>query len=296
MGKIKLCMPYFNEDLVASICIHEAQKWVDEIHITEFDRSFKYTSHPYEFKHQNEEKVFYHPMHSVGKYLKPRKYIPHVRIHPITHWMKHTFRNTAWYNEAVSRNWSLWNADYADDDILVLTDIDEIIDSRYSQEIIDAVEKYNAVTIRIHFSNFYFNLFNPDWPGPEGYSYRIVAIKGKYMREKFYGDSDYLRKMGEAGKLNDSVKLLDGFKGFHHSWLGNLDFVKKKLQSYAHSLEEHSSSILNENGEIDLDSLRRHIESGKTIFGGGTMLSKDDTVELLPEVEQLRSKYPEFFF
>lgn len=297
MGKIKLCMPYYNEGLIAKICIHEAQKWVDEIHITEFDKSFKYAPHPYEFKLGNEEKVFYHPMNSKGKYLKPRKFVPHFVIKPISRWLKHTCLNTGWYNEAVSRNYSLWNANFEDNDILILSDIDEIIDSRYSQQILEAVDKYDAVTIKIYFSNFYFNLFNPDWPGPEGYSYRIVVIKGKYLREKFFGDSDYIRKMGEAGKLNDAIKLLDGFKGFHHSWLGNIDFVKKKLLSYAHSLDEHSSSILKDNGDIDLESLKQHIESGTTIFGGAeTKLVKDNAIKLLPEVEELRNKYPEFFF
>lgn len=43
MGKIILCCPFYNENLVADINIAEASKWVDEIHITEFDKSFKYT-------------------------------------------------------------------------------------------------------------------------------------------------------------------------------------------------------------------------------------------------------------
>ena len=47
MSKIILCCPFYNENLVADINIAEASKWVDEIHITEFDKSFKYTSHDY---------------------------------------------------------------------------------------------------------------------------------------------------------------------------------------------------------------------------------------------------------
>ena len=42
-------MPYYNEDLIAKLNITEASKWVDEIHITEFDKSFKYGTHSLNF-------------------------------------------------------------------------------------------------------------------------------------------------------------------------------------------------------------------------------------------------------
>lgn len=76
MSKIILCCPFYNENLVADINIAEASKWVDEIHITEFDKSFKYTSHDYMY--QNDcEKVHYHRMDALKLYKKPHKYIPH---------------------------------------------------------------------------------------------------------------------------------------------------------------------------------------------------------------------------
>ena len=91
MSKIILCCPFYNENLVADINIAEASKWVDEIHITEFDKSFKYTSHDYVF--QNDcEKVHYHQMDALKLYKKPRKYIPHFFIHPISRWMNKMVR------------------------------------------------------------------------------------------------------------------------------------------------------------------------------------------------------------
>lgn len=62
--------------------------------------------------------------------------------------MNNMVRDTAWYNEGVSRNYSLWNSNYKDDDILILSDIDEIIDSKYADEIIDAVNHYGVITIK----------------------------------------------------------------------------------------------------------------------------------------------------
>lgn len=61
MSKIILCCPFFNENLIANLNIEEASKWVDEIHVTEFDKSFKYKLHEHCFHNRN-EKVYYHPM------------------------------------------------------------------------------------------------------------------------------------------------------------------------------------------------------------------------------------------
>ena len=293
MNKIILCCPFYNENLVADINIAEASKWVDEIHITEFDKSFKYTSHDYMF--QNDcEKVHYHQMDASRLYEKPRKFIPHFFIHPISRWMNKMVRDTAWYNEGVSRNFSLWNSNYKDDDILILSDIDEIIDSKYADEIIDAVNHYGVITIKIHFTMFYFNLFCSNWSGPAYYSYRIFIVKGKYLRKRFYNDSDYLRKMGEQSNLLNEVKCLEGIKGYHHSWLGDEKFVVNKLKSYAHTLNCHSKEIFNDQGEIDIDVIKNNMRLGKSIFSN-ISLNVNNKIELLPSVEKLKKDAPEFF-
>ena len=285
-----MCCPFYNEHLVARINIEEASKWVDEIHITEFDKSFKYTEHPYEFDVDG-DKVHYHPM--TGLFLKPRKYIPHITLKPISRWMKKYVRYTAWYNEGISRNNALWNSNYKDDDILILSDIDEIIGSRYKDEILAAVEKYDIVTIKVYFTNFYFNLFCPKFGGPADYSYRVFILKGKTMRERFYNDSDYLRKMGENFKLMDSVKCLEGFKGFHHSWLGDEEFVVNKLKSYAHTLDCQSDKIMT-NGEVDIVKVKKHLIAGESIFEGSPLVV-DNSVRMLPSVEKLRKTDPRYF-
>lgn len=69
MSKIILCCPFFNENLIANLNIEEASKWVDEIHVTEFDKSFKYKLHEHCFHNRN-EKVYYHPMDASKLYKK----------------------------------------------------------------------------------------------------------------------------------------------------------------------------------------------------------------------------------
>jgi hypothetical protein len=291
--KIKLCSPFYNETLIAGINIAESLKWVDEIHITECNKSFKYTPHDYCFDELVNPKVFYHQLDGLKAYQSPRKYIPHIEIPPVSRWLKNYCFDTAWRNDAVSRNNSLWGSDYEDNDIVILSDIDEIVDSQFADSLIENAKKYGIVTINIYFTMFYFNLFCPEWSGPIDYSYRIFAVKGDVMRNRFYNDSDYLRKMGESGKLLSEVKCLDGFKGYHHSWLGDEKFILNKLSSYAHAMDNHDSSIFTD-GQLDIKKIKEHFIAGKSIFSG-IDLYKDDTISLLPSVEKLREDKPECF-
>ena len=280
---------------MANVNIKEASKWVDEIHITECNKTFKYGNHEYCFHlEEPNEKVHYHQLDGNKFYLKPvmrkSKFIPpHFILKPVSRWMKHVCYDTAWYNEGASRNHSLWCTDYRDDDILILSDIDEIVDSKYADEIISTTRKYGAVTVKIFFTMFYFNLFCKHCSGPEGYSYRIFAVRGDIMRKTFYNDSDFLRKQGEQSKLLKSVYCLNGYKGFHHSWLGDENFVANKMLSYAHPMEWHKEQCLDENGLPNISAIKQLIRDGKSVFGNST-LEIDNSIELLPEVEQLRRK------
>lgn len=291
---IKLCMPFYNEHLISGINIREAAKWVDEIHVTECDRSFKFTPHPYEFQFAHEEKVVYHKLDGNKYYKKSRKLFPYIDIHPITKWMKHYYFKTNWYNDAVSRNFSLWNCDYDDKDILILSDIDEIIDYKYLDEIIEVVKKTGIATINLYFTVFYFNLLCPNFSGAPHYSYRTFIVRGDVMRKRFFNDSDYLRKMGERGKLINEVPCLYGYKGWHHSWLGDEYFIMNKLNSYAHSIEEHASDLSDSNGNLSIESIRNHLRLGKSIFKNSDLII-DNTLPLLEEVNELKVTNPQYF-
>ena len=295
MNKIIICCPFYNENLVAGLNIHEASKWVDEIHITESNRSFKYTPHDFCFKYtQSSDKVFYHQLDAGKYYLKPRKRIPHIIVHPVSRWMRHYYKNTAWYNEGVSRNHALWNVDYSDNDILILSDVDEIIDSRYADEIVEQTKKEGIVTIKLYFTIFYFNLWCPDFGGPHLYSYRIFAIRGDVLRQRFHNDSDYIRKLGERGELANQVKCLEGIKGFHHSWLGDETFILNKFNSFAHVLDDGFTMLKDKKGKIDVDSLREKLTTGGSIFDNTTCIINND-IPFIPGVEALREISPQYF-
>ncbi|MCH4242407.1 MAG: hypothetical protein LKF81_10990 [Prevotella sp.] len=295
MSKIIMCCPFYNENLLANLNIEEASKWVDEIHLTECNKSFKYTDHPYCFhlNHAN-SKVFYHQLNASKYYLRPRKIIPHIIVHPVSRWMKHCYRNTAWYNEGISRNHSLWNCQYSDEDILVLSDVDEIIDSNYADEIVENVRKKGVVTIELYFTVFYFNLWCPKFSGPKYYSYRIFIIKGAIMRKRFHNDSDYLRKLGERGLLTNKVECLHGIKGFHHSWLGDENFVVNKFNSFAHNMGDGFDGISDKNGQLSIAKLKEHLHKGKSIFKNAPLILKDD-MPFIQGVNKLKIEQPQYF-
>lgn len=290
-----MCSPFYNENLVANINIAEASKWVDEIHITECDKSFKYTPHDFCFKlEDSNDKVFYHKLSGDKFYLKPRKFFPNIILSPVSKWMKHYNRNTAWYNEGVSRNNTLWNCKFDDDDIIILSDIDEIIDSRYSNDIISAVNKYGIITIELYFTVFYFNLRCPKFGNLPNYSYRIFVVRGDVLKNKYNSDSDYLRKLGERGKLCNVVKCLGGIKGFHHSWLGDEMFIINKFNSFAHTVNDGFSAIRDNNGNLDPELLKEHFRSGKSIFDN-TELVLDNEMPYISGVEKLKRTMPKYF-
>jgi hypothetical protein len=182
-----------------------------------------------------------------------------------------------------------------DDDIVVLSDIDEIIDPRYWEEIEFAARKHGIVTLGLHLTFYFFNLYSSDWPGPPDYTYRVYVMTGKYFNQ-MRTTSDQLRKLGEAGRLQASVHRLPGKMGFHHSWLGDDQFVVSKLNSYSHSTADHISEIYREDGSVNLEAIKRILKRRVSLFGSGHQLMVDDKIPLLQTVQALRTEgYSEFF-
>lgn len=293
--KIIECCPFFNENLVAKIHLNENRKWVDEFHITECDRTFKFGEKKYYLADtiRNSQMVYYHQLDG-NKYFKNKKAFPTIEIPKISRSIsRYVYKDPSWRNEACQRNYSLWNCDYSDNDILILSDIDEIIDSSFADKIVDFVKKNGIATIKIHFTNFYFNLFCHGFGGPEGYSYRVFIVRGDVMRKRFMNDSDHLRKLGESGALQSSVYCFPQYMGFHHSWIGDWKKAYEKINSYAHSTSDHIESI-STNGIFDIERIKQCVEDGISIFPNTTLV-KDSSIRLLDVVNVVKNSNPELF-
>ena len=273
---------FHNEFAALDIKLAEARHWVDEVHMCESSRTF-----------QNATRA---PVLQPGDPLLPADPRLHChlfdgagRFHPAFKWGPSRYfpffrkKKMARHNETMQRNYvHEVFADIADDDIIILSDSDEILDSRRADELVEAVRKYGLVSVELHHTLFYLNLYSLNWhevwPGsPPNYAYRAFILTGHHFRKLREG-SDRLRRRGEWGRLAKEIPLLKGFHGYHHSWLGDAAAAAAKLQSYAHSLDEHRIGLTDSDGSLSLAKLGELIRSGESLFEGHRLDVRDFSV------------------
>lgn len=186
--------------------------------------------------------------------------------------------------------------DAEDDDIIILSDLDEIIDSRYADEIIELVRKHDIITVLLRQTEMYFNLFVELSKTPNHFlkGYRVYVMSGNYFNNMKMSSNE-LRLSGTFGKLVDKVYCYDKYVGFHHSWLGDRNYISNKLKSYAHDENDNDPNIYN-NGEVNNNYVRDCIEQRKSIAGSSHRLYIDRNIELLRSVESLKdTEYNKYF-
>jgi hypothetical protein len=222
---VEFC-PFFNERKIAELKVKEAGYWIDELHFCEANKTFEYEDKASMFDTALlGPKVKYHRLHA-DELFDPSA--PEVSYYDVStcgandfdDWYWHLLsHNYAYHNEAVQRNrCTLLNEIVSEDDIVILSDVDEFIDSRFADRIVDLVSRHQIITVRLHFSVFYLNLFCDKSHGAGDFSYRVYAMTGRHFRKMPF-TSDYLRKKGIAEGLVRTVHCPDEFMGFHHSWL-----------------------------------------------------------------------------
>lgn len=249
------CCMYYDEAMAAAIKIAESSRWVDELHVLESDRTFKDAPKPFTFS-------LAHPCLHFHRHFEPKvdRFIRRLRGRKLT----------AWGREAQQREACSARIDPAAGDIVVLSDIDEIIDSRLAEPIIDAARKHGIISVRLHFTLFYLNVVSLNWhdvwPGSApDYAYRVFVMTGEHFN-RLRGNTHSLRTRGQSGQLATEVPLFEGFAGFHHSWLGDASYVGRKIAAYAHRLDEHIPEIARPDGTVDTDCVDRLMRQGRSIF------------------------------
>jgi hypothetical protein len=219
--------PFFNENKAAEIKMRENAHWVDELHICEANKTFSCEDKGFNFDLSLlTDKVKYHKLDMSHHFRKPKDnpsyYNPGTcQADRFDSWYWELLcNNSGFYNEAFQRNYCsfLLRDIVRDDDIVILSDLDEIIDSRFADKIIKEVKAHQVITVKLHYSVFYLNLFSDRNHGAGNYSYRIYIMTGKYFNSMPFS-SDYLRKKGIAEALMEEVYCIEDLMGFHHSWL-----------------------------------------------------------------------------
>jgi len=266
--------------MIAGIKLDESSPWIDRHVIVEANRTFKGAPKDYCFDQAQHARVDYRKM-------------PADRIFATHPWhVKRSFpfvgrRAFPWVNEGLQRDFPLRDLEIGDTDIALFSDIDEVIDSRCADRIVDETQKRGIVTIGMHVNVYYLNVFDFNDIGPREFSYRVFAMTGRYMRTMEFG-IDKLRKLGEGGALGDSVYRIPGLSGFHLSWIGDAQFAKSKMQAYAHEPEHFKSSIYRNDGVVDLSAVSDSMTNLHHPMNPRQRLEVRDDIPLLRTVESQR--------
>ncbi len=272
--------PFFKENLIAQLKIEESLNWVDQVRIVEANRTFKGEVKRYCFAQPHHPHVDYRQMRADREFTTrtwhPKRRFPFLG--------KRAF---SWVNEGRQRDFLLRGLEVEDDDILIFSDIDEILDSRDADRIIGETLKRQIVTVGLYVNVYYLNAFDFNLVGPPNFSYRVFVMTGKFLRGMGYG-IDKLRKLGESGSLFNSVYRIPGYSGFHLSWIGDDEFVESKMKAYAHEPEHFQGDIYREDGSVNADAIKDSMRKLHHPMSPNQVLEVRDDIPLLTSVARHR--------
>jgi hypothetical protein len=271
--------PFFNENKVAEIKIREDSLWVDKLHLIEANKNFSCEDKIYAFDAAlMTDKVSYHRIDAAAMFRRPEPNQVYFdlercrdRLFDSWYW-ELCSRNSGWYNEAVQRNHcEAFKDDIADDDIVILSDLDEIIDSRHADRLISAVKKHQVVTVKLHYTIGYLNVFAQSNHGAPDFSYRVYVMSGRYFRTMPF-TADYLRKKGIAECLYGEVHCLEDICGFHHSWLQHKDKAFEKMKAFAANIRDKTMVREDYISGCIRDRNLHYLNAGLAVDNGKTFL------------------------
>jgi hypothetical protein len=155
----------------------------------------------------------------------------------------HTWTNEHWHRTQFGRAWN----NLSEEDIVIISDCDEIL----RPEAIEFIKNTDYMYYGLYMPAFYFK-FNyldtkPDW------HYKVWARAYRSFRT----DPGKMRNMQANEVPGKSINIHHA--GWHFGWIGNEEFAKTKIQSFAHT-EVNKPEILD---NIDIE---RHIKEGTDHF------------------------------
>lgn len=274
--------------MLLDLKVKEGSTWIDEFNITESDLTFKY-----DYKGYNLDCSQVNHIKIEGNRDFIKTYYGFKRAAPFF-----GKKSGAWKNEAFQRNRACQINQIDDDDIIILSDIDEIIDSRYATDLIELVKKHKIITIKLRFTMFFMNLFSTNWHEvftytPRDYAYRVFLIEGGYFKKMRF-TSNKLRRLGEGGKLSSTVFCFDQFAGFHYSWLGGYKSALNKINAYAHDLKDHGNEIV-DSSDVE-EYIKQKILNSESIFDNHKLeITPADACPKLESIERNYQEYASYF-
>ena len=227
MNKIFDCFMFNNEEKLLEIRLNVLNKFVDHFVIIESEETHS----------GNKKKITF----EIDKYPKFKEKIIYKKINSFPIGL------SSWQKENYQRNYIVNCLNQANgDDIVMISDLDEIPNLE-NVNLNNYNEKIIVCNQRLFFYKMNFGANAANWHGTRA------------CQKKFLKSPQWLRnlkthkkyKLYRLDKLLFSKNYERSFKiinngGWHFTWLGNLDFIKNKLRSFAHT-ELNNPIIINDN-------------------------------------------------
>jgi len=267
------CFCFFNELDLLEIRLNELDNVVDKFVLVEA-----------ELTHNGDAKPLYFERNK-SRFAKFLDKIIHVVVHKEDYaqaMVGQTFQERAWMRENIQRNAiRKGTKDAQDDDLIMVSDLDEIPRATAVAKVKDAIKDGEVVGLVLNAYSFYANLRNasaPYWGNDPK-----IATARTFKAEKAYESSPYNHFILRAVNTCPTATRFRYIKpsrrienaGWHFSYIGGIDAAVIKVKAS------------NEVGLYGRKDLHKHVEkcitSGKALFGGD---------RFLPEI--VDDSYPRF--
>ena len=256
--KLYDCCMYFDEDLVLDLRLNVLNDYVDKFVITEATKDHTGRNKKLNFNIENfskfKEKINYIIVDDLPMNLKSFK----------KDWPVHHLRDQ-YQRNALSRGYK----NYSDDDLIMISDIDEIPEPKKIREF-ELKNKY-ACFMQKNFQSKInlLNISDKYWMGT------------KIIQKKYLKTPQWLRNIKTSKpafwkfyKPRPPQLIYDG--GWHFSFLKEPEGISKKIKSYSHS--EYNQSEFTDEKKIET-----RIKNRVDIFDRGYKYEKIDLDEAFPK-------------
>lgn len=218
---------FFNELDVLEVRLYELAPVVDQFVLVESPFTFAGKSKPLYFEENKERFKDYNIHHIVAQFP------PHVGDPD---------PQQIWINESYQRN-CLAEGPYSPNDVVIISDVDEIP----SREVIEELDNKDPIKIRHRFSYYYFNMVQKNPPKQE---FGAVVSTAGVLRAT---SAQIMRNCGY------DLRMPERQGGWHLSYMGGPQAIKKKLQSFSH--QEYNTPYF-----TDTKRIGSIIKTGKDIL------------------------------
>ena len=251
------CFMYFDEDLVLDIRLNTLNDKVDKFIIAEATKDHAGENKKLNFRIENfskfKDKIHYLIIEDLPINVESKK----------KDWHENHMRDQFQRN-SLERGYK----EYGGDDLIMISDIDEIPDPKKLQEF-NINNKY-ACFLQKNFQSKInlLNISHKDWPGT------------KICQKKYLKSPQWLRNLKTKKKpfwkiFSRKMQIINN-GGWHFSFLKDPEAIKKKITSYSH--QEYNTKEF-----TDIDSIRKKISLGEDLFNRKISYKKLEIDKSFPE-------------